>query len=195
MWQWMGASSIMLNPRKAAFRKELSGFTIIELLMVLAILLLGVGLFVVNVDNAIEGVQRQSPTEVLLQSFREARLLAVTEKRPVFLSFDEELARFELRTEASAWVQPVAFLALDEADRESIETVRFWPIEPWSERANPRELLEFRVLDQPFSAVRFEPSGISNFVAVQWAYTPGISDPDWMLMDPFSSAELEGELE
>lgn len=187
-------SPIMRTRPQPVSRRNPHGFTIIELLMVLAILILGVGLFVVNIDNAIEGVNRQSPTEVMLQSFRQARLLAVTDKRPVFLSFEPDLGRFELRTGEPFLSQAVAVFELDSADKDFIEAVYFWPIEPWLETQTRRDSDGFVPLPEALPAVRFEPTGISNFIAVQWQYAPSVSEPVWMLMDPFSSAVLEGEV-
>ncbi len=170
------------------------GFSIIELLMVLAVIGLAVGFFILNIDNAIEGVTRESPGEVMLKSFRKARLMAVTEKQTVFLSYNSELDRFELRTGNRNSTEVIASYDLDEADKGNMDAVNFWPIEPFSEQTTRRKYEVFEHLPVPFAAVRFEPSGISSFIAVELGYAPEISEPVWMLMDPFSSAEINAEV-
>jgi len=170
------------------------GFSIIELLMVLAVIGLAVGLFVVNIDNAIEGITRQSPAEVMLQSFRKARLLAVTEKKPVFLTYNRETDAFELRAEWEIAAAPVAIYPLDETDKPLIQNVRFWPIEPMRMQTTRRYYETFEHGKLAWPSIRFEPTGLSHFVAVELVYAPEVADPVWMLMDPFSSGVLEGEV-
>ena len=179
---------------QAGWARNHLGFSIIELLMVLAVIGLAVGLFILNIDNAIEGVTRESPGEVMLKSFRKARLMAVTEKQTVFLSYNSELDRFELRTGNRNSSEVVASYDLDEADKESMDSVNFWPIEPFTEQSTRRQYEVFEHLPLPLMAVQFEPSGISNFIAVELGYAPSISEPVWLLMDPFSSAEINAEV-
>lgn len=162
--------------------------------MVLAIIGLAVGLFVVNIDNAIEGVRRQSASEVLLQSFRKARLMAVTRKQTIYLNYNPEIDQFELKTDRQPFAETILTFPLDESDKASIEEFRFWPIEPWPEGQARRSYEVFQHQEPAFAFLEFDSTGISNFVAVEIVYDPQIADSVWMLMDPFSSAVLEGEV-
>ena len=128
--------------------------------MVLAVIGLAVGLFVVNIDNAIEGVQRQSASEVLLQSFRKARLLAVTEKRSVFLFYNDTLDQFELKSGSEPFAPALMSFPLDESDKPLIDAFRFWPIESWQENQTRRSYVVFEHLEPAFPAVEFDPTGV-----------------------------------
>jgi prepilin-type N-terminal cleavage/methylation domain-containing protein len=169
-----------------------NGFTIFELLMVLAIMALIVGLFVANIDNAIRAVVRESPTDTLLKVVRQARLVAVTEKKPVSLDYNEETGEFLLRDHT----QTVFYrLPIDKEDLKFIENLRFWPIAPMRLQGNRRTYEQFSKVDNPVERMQFAPTGVSSFVAVEFVYDPQVAEPGWILLDPFSNGELEGELE
>lgn len=162
--------------------------------MVLAVMGLAAGFFVVNINKAIEGVTRQSPSDVLHHSFRKARLMAVTEKKKLCLYYNPESSQFELKPKGEASATPIAVFPLDESDRIIMENVKFWPLQPREASAQRRSNDRLERMNQVLDCVEFDPTGVSSFVAVELYYKPSVAEPVMMLMDPFSNSELEGEV-
>ena len=171
--------------------RPLNGFTVLELLLVIAVITLSAGLFIVNTENTIRSIGKESATDVLFNAVRQARLTAVTGKTPVTMSYDEDTGDFLLRDYSR---EIIYRFPLGEDNLKSIETVRFWPIAPMPIQNSTRDYREFSVVDRPADAMHFVSTGVSSFVAVEIVYDPQIAEPDWILLDPFSNGELEGEL-
>ena len=168
-----------------------NGFTVLELLLVIAVIALSAGLFIVNTENTIRTIGKESATDILFNAVRQARLTAVTGKTPVTMSYNAETGDFLLRDHTREIIYRFPF---GEDNLKSVETVRFWPIAPMPIQNSTRSYQEFSVVDRPTDAMRFVSTGVSSFVAVEIIYDPQIADPDWILLDPFSNGELEGEL-
>lgn len=181
---------IVIPPSREMTRYN-KGFTILELLMVLAVMGIALGLFVFNVEKAIDSVVKETVNDVLFKSVRQARLAAVTEKKPVYLSFDESIGAFQL-TDHTGYA--FAQYPIDERDFQQLETIRIWPILPMHMRASGRSYQEFEIAESSIARMQFEPTGISSFVAFELSYKTGISDSIWILVDPFSNGKLEGDL-
>ena len=79
-----------------------SGFTLLEILIVLAIIAGLSGLIVVNINALLNGIGTPPLEKVLQGAVREARYLAVTEKDTVSLGYDEERGEFIVSSENGA---------------------------------------------------------------------------------------------
>ena len=178
-------------PDQGKVQPSRQGFTIIELVLVIAVIALSASLFIVNADKAIQMIGKESPTDVLFKSIRQARLLAVTGKTPIYLTYDRESGVFQLRDYTGDIVKDYP---MGPENLEFVEDVKLWPIESMPLQSNIRDSQEFSVADRPIDAMHFTPNGISSFVAVELVNDPQIADPDWILIDPFSNGELEGTL-
>lgn len=178
-------------PERRKIHSSTRGFTILELVLVIVVITISAGLFIVNTDNMIRSMGKESPTDVLFHAIRQARLLAVTGKTPIYLSYDREEGAFLLRDYTG---DTVVDLPMGPDNLEYVEDVKLWPVEPMPLRANTRGNQEFSVADQPIAVMHFAPTGVSSFVAVELVNDPQIADSDWILVDPFSNGELKGAL-
>ena len=168
-----------------------SGFTVLELLLVMAVIALSAGLFIVNTESTIRTIGKESATDVLFNAVKQARLTAVTGKTPVTLSYDVDTGDFLLRDYSR---EIIYRFPMGEDNLESIENVHIWPIAPMPLQNTTRNYQEFSVVDSPAESMRFVSTGVSSFVAIEIIYDPQIAEPDWILLDPFSNGELEGVL-
>lgn len=66
------------------------GFTIIEVLLALALMALVAGLFAVNFDVLLTSIGEKRPEKILHSAICEARYQALKEHTPMYLSFDEQ---------------------------------------------------------------------------------------------------------
>ena len=78
------------------------GFTLLEMLIVLAISTLMLGFIAPNLYKAIAGTDLPSATKELAIALRQARLKAVTTLRPVSLMLDVDKRTYQLSTEPTA---------------------------------------------------------------------------------------------
>lgn len=83
-------------------RSGARGFTLVEMLLVLALLALLGGLVVTNIDGLMSGLGEKPLPEILRDAVREARFQAAFTKEPAFLVYDEESSALRVITAASA---------------------------------------------------------------------------------------------
>lgn len=72
------------------------GFSLIELILVIALIALVGGLMVVNASAILRGLGEEPPDRILQKAVREARYQAASMKEPTFLSYDEETGTLQV---------------------------------------------------------------------------------------------------
>lgn len=70
--------------------RKKKGFTIIEVLLALALIALVAGLFAANFDALLTSLEERRPEKVLYDTIREARYQALQQHEPMRLKFDKE---------------------------------------------------------------------------------------------------------
>jgi prepilin-type N-terminal cleavage/methylation domain-containing protein len=85
----------MANPAALSL-KQRSAFSIIEILIVLALFAVAAGLVVVNFDSLISSYTHQSAEGVFWNAFRKAREEAVARQKPILFKYDEAKRAFRL---------------------------------------------------------------------------------------------------
>lgn len=88
----IGVRNELINSGKKAF-------TILEVLMVIALIGLVSGLFAVNFDVLIRAIGKKSPEKILYNAICEARYQTIREHIPVYLSFDKKKKAFVIYKE------------------------------------------------------------------------------------------------
>ena len=87
----------MTNPEfNYAFSKNLKGFTLIEILVVLALITLILAIIPPMFSNVIDSTQIKSSSRLLVASLKEARSLAITKQKETTLMLDVEKKQFLL---------------------------------------------------------------------------------------------------
>ena len=66
------------------------GFTIVEVLLALALIALIAGLFAANFDVLLSSIQEKRPEKQLYNAIREARKFAIQTHQPTYLSYNNE---------------------------------------------------------------------------------------------------------
>ncbi len=128
------------------------GFTLIELIIVIALIALVGGLVVINAQAILRGLGQEPVERVLQKSVREARYQAASLKESVYLSFDEEESALEVTSETG---QTLASFTLQEEDGEA-PAIAFEQILPGI------GLDRYRLETVPISNVVFRPDRSST---------------------------------
>lgn len=159
------------------------GFTVIELLLTLGLMMLLGGLMVVNSEGLLSGLGERPPDEVLQLAVREARYQAALTKARVFLHFDEETVTFQIADRDN---QPIASLPTGLDPKESGLKVRWFHRLPSSGavvQVTRPERVEVK-------SVSFNPdrSSLPFDVEIEWN-----GERSEHRYDPFSDSELPDE--
>jgi prepilin-type N-terminal cleavage/methylation domain-containing protein len=156
------------------------GFTLIELIIVIALIALVGGLVVINAEAIFRGLGEEPVDRILRKAVREARFQAAYLKEPVQLSFEEEDAVFLV---TGAGGQSLARFETGLEDTTNDLYVEFEQILPEEglNRNNSPETAEIDV-------VTFRPDRSSTpFQAIidedRWSYT--------LRFDPFSDIVID----
>ena len=75
------------------------GFTLIELILVIALIALVGGLMVINAQAILRGLGEEPVDRILQKAVREARYQAASMKEPAFLFYDEERGQLQVFSE------------------------------------------------------------------------------------------------
>lgn len=78
------------------------GFTLVEFIIVIALIALVGGLVAVNAEAILRGLGEEPVERLLQKAVREARFQAASLKEPAQLRFDEETAAFEVTSRAGS---------------------------------------------------------------------------------------------
>ncbi len=156
------------------------GFTLVEMLLVLALLALLGGLVVTNIDGLLSGLGQKPLPEILRDAVREARFQAAFTKEPVFLVYDEESAALRLITAAN---NELSRLSTGYDPKKDRVRVKFYQILPFRGAE-----VTGRYEHSPTPYVTFHPDRSSMPFEVELE-AEGITSLH--RYDPFSDVELE----
>lgn len=173
----------MCPPRRSrTFRHRNAGFSLIEILLVLALLALLAGVVVASSEALFSGFGDPPLDQQLRKAVREARFHAAREKEVTYLSFSWETGDFVISGESGAT------LLTQESGHPGEDpelTVRFFHLQP--AKGLPR--YSFETPDRRETPrVGFHPDRSSTPFLVELRYGNEFSEHRY---DPFSDAEIE----
>lgn len=171
------------------------GFTLLEVLSVMAVLAIIAGIITLNFDRLIAAAEFKPLDRVLLETIQEARIQAATEGYPVYLSYEPETEKFALTTRQRPEVAADTddFLTITEPkvnrygfrDSDGVQ-VLFYPKISKSTELSAGDADFSR---DPVPALAFHPSGVSTPARIV-IRQDGADDLEFVL-DPMSSGPLE----
>ncbi|NDV62507.1 prepilin-type N-terminal cleavage/methylation domain-containing protein [Puniceicoccales bacterium CK1056] len=113
------------------------GFTLIELIIVIALVALVGGLVVVNAEAIFRGLGEEPVDRILRKAVREARFQAAYLKEPVQLRFDEESVAFLLTGESGQTLKDFSTGLESSANELDVEFEQLLPEEGLNRNASP----------------------------------------------------------
>lgn len=155
------------------------GFSLIEIIVTLALIALVAGLMVTNLGSVIQGLGTPPLPETLHKAVQEARYQAAATKQTVYLRFDPETAYFRIAGENGSELGAIG-TDYDPGDR-AVEVVfeQILPSEGLSSLGRTERV------EIPY--VRFHPDRSSTPFVVNLRYD---GDASTHRYDPFSDLEL-----
>ncbi len=168
--------------------RNLSGFTMVEIVMVIALIALAATLVVVNVDTLFDNADTVPTEELLFLAVREARYRAALEKETVYLRYDIPSVSFEITRENGA---VLAQIPTDHNLRDDPLEVVFFTVLPGQGRSTT-SYLNYEPELSPMSRVPFSPLLVSPHFIAQLNFR-GIAPA--FRFDPFSSVQFPVEIE
>ncbi|MGB0412989.1 MAG: pilus assembly FimT family protein [Coraliomargarita sp.] len=163
--------------------RRASGFTLIEICLVLGLIATVTGLFIMNFVSITERTDDISADEVLLQVTREARFLAARSRSTTSLRYDAESGSLQI---ANGTGDTESFPLGEPFSSERSAEVRFYLV-PASEGLSPAQDPERTRMEA--NEVRFAPDRSSSPFVVELDYGDG--SPERMIFDPFSNLVKE----
>lgn len=159
-----------------------NAFTLVETLLVIALLGLGAGFAMVRFPALGEAFAQRTPADTLFDAIAEARLLAREDKATTTLLYDTENQTLRI-VDLSGVV-----LAEHPFDKDDdVETLRFYPLLADRSRDGP---IERETAPTPLRQLTFTPQGASQAILAVLERTDATTS--WWL-DPFSDTPLEIE--
>ena len=175
-----------------AYPARNSGFTVVEVFLVITLLAIVAALMVVPVQRLVESMQVRPLAQVVQSTVRKAHLEARQRNETVLLVFHSKSNILELCTADGIFIDRVLLLPSDggaEAD-PVLELYRLVPEDPEGEE------VAYENEEEAVETVVFHPAGAATPFAVN--FTAG-ADPMRLVMDPFSGEavlrEAEGRFE
>lgn len=160
------------------FRRPSSGFSLIEIVMVLGLIAVASSVVIINFTAMADRGDAQSNQDILVEAIREARFLAASERIPVQMRFDAESAAILLIPQ-DAEVIPFPLSAPFEPRGRA--EVRFYTDAPTRGLAPlPEQSRQNNELQQ----VRFSPDRSATAFTIEFD-GPNAS-PTRLLIDPFT---------
>lgn len=156
------------------------GFTLIEILLVLALIAVVAGLAVARFETLAAALSRKPIAVRFHESLREIRLSAREDKATLLLRWDEEARALNVEDTDGNIQSTQPFNEYPE-----LESIAFYPAEP---DPSLRGSVTLNYSREPIPSLRFEPNGASQRVRVE------IETEDETiryLLDPFSSTLKE----
>lgn len=189
--------------------RAVSGFTLLEILIVLAVVALLAGLVVNNLDNILAAAETVPPEVHFREVVAEARLRAIESGEVQILTYDSERGQFVLRAEGqSVDFNDETSLVRDRHDGHHDDDQGNGDEEDWGEglamqRYEDLDVSFFRLLpvetvrdlnddadfsEEPIEVLRFAPSGAGTAANVVLRY--GRDRPVDLTLDAFSAGPL-----
>ena len=103
------------------------GFTLIELILVIALIALVGGLVAINAEAMLRGLSEEPVDRIFQKAVREARFQAASIKEPTFLRYDGESGVLEISTETG---RSLASFRTTPADSEQFPRLEFEQLLP-----------------------------------------------------------------
>lgn len=168
---------------KASTRHE-RGFSLVEILIVLALITVIGGLFVTNLDSIFDGLGDPPPPELLHKAVREARFEAASTKGTVYLSYDSESGKYKLSGQDGESIAELNSGLDTEYSSDQIEFFQILP-EKGLSSLNAGDGERVRI-----ASVRFNPDRSSTPFVAKMEYDDIRSEHRY---DPFSDLEISDE--
>ncbi|VGO14265.1 hypothetical protein PDESU_02824 [Pontiella desulfatans] len=161
-------------------RSHKTGFTVVEVFLVITLLAIVAALMVVPVQRLVEAMHVRPLGEVLLSTVRKAHMEARQRNETVFMSYYGESNVLELSTSDGTFLGQVVLAPQADGDGQEalLEFYRLVPEDPEAD-ANAYEPEE-----EPVDSIAFHPSGASTPFSVGLLDS---KDSVRLVMDPFSS--------
>ncbi len=156
-----------------------SGFTLIEICLVLGLIAAVTGLFIMNFVSMTERTDEVPADEILLQATREARFMAARSRSTTSLSYDAETGSLKIASDTG---DSESFPLGEPFSSERSAEVRFYLV-PASAGLSPPQDPERTQMET--TEVRFAPDRSSSPFVVELDYGSGADER--MIFDPFSN--------
>ena len=167
--------------------KDCSGFSLIEVLLVFALVAVALAVTVVNFDVFDSSGTAEPPEKVALGAIRQARMAAITQQEWTYLSWNAEERSFDISTLSGGVVESIPMERGVSAEQDNLE-VTFAGV---PNEFNGRTPFNFRQNEESvLKRVAFSPQRVSNPFILK------INDGDIefeQAIDPFSSMPIVEE--
>lgn len=135
------------NPKRLLRRA--SGFSLLEIIIVIAVIALIGGLVVVNANAILSGLGAEPTERVLQKAVREARYQAALRKEPVRLRFDRETAGFVITAYSGSELHTFTTAFTDNPRDLQVTFDRVLPFNGVTFGTNPRTAPTEAIIFQP----------------------------------------------
>jgi len=148
---------IALNKKNRLLSKLNTGFTIVEVLLALALIGLVAGLFAINFDILLNSVNKKRPEKILHEAICEARYQALQEHALIYLSYDEPKHSFLIFKDTPD--HPIVSMPMENGIK-----VTFTPIPPAEYKSG--RFSEVSQPEKPLDKITFSPDSSSQPVII-----------------------------
>ena len=169
--------------------KGRSGFTLIEIVLVIALITMVMGLSVISI-TAVTDTQEKPIEQLFREYVREARIQAATAKQTVYLNFDSRKGEFVLAQKDGAAMEHA--MAVDDTLEPSEWIVNFY-LKLTAEDSSRFDASVPVYAQEPVSQLMFHPSGVGQGAKVEFIEKAGYQNT--LTLDPFSSGPDPGVFE
>ncbi len=153
------------------------GFTLIEMLTVLALIGMMTGLVVINTHNLFDTKKENTPEEIFYSFLNRARLEVLKRKETLFIEFDEETRSFKLQSRTHS--NPITEEKLP-SDFKGIINFKSPKYNPGEESSSDLELASV-------NKIFLDPSNSSQRYIIEFEYENYMEQ---IQMDPLSNSRL-----
>lgn len=157
-------------------KRRRSGFTLIEIVLVLGLIALASSVFLVNFNAFNDRRGSTNPSDILRQAIRDARFQAAADRVVTKITYDEENGVLLLRPGERAYPLGASFGSTSRGE------IRFYLLSPGEGLSTPLETADSQ-LRSP--CVQFAPDRSSSPFVVE--IDSGQGNPERLVFDPFSS--------
>ena len=173
---------------KAGFYKARQGFSLIEIILVVALIALVSGMIVSNISVIADRGGEKSTQEIVQEAIRAARFEAARNRAITSLSFDNETGQLKIGSDNSESSEGNTFDLGDEFARGGRGNVRFYLVSSSEGLGAPEDASRTQMETK---VVRFAPDRSSSPFVLELDY--GFGTPERYVFDPFSSLRIKQE--
>ncbi len=161
--------------------------------MVIAIITIGLGLFITNSDQIIDQIASESPQETVFRAVSEARMAAVDLNEVIYLSYDEDENRLYLYSQTGESID--AEFRFETEGRFAVDRILMRPVISESLFGNTPSSYPINLAEEYQPSMAFYPTGVSQFCGIELYLQSTPRNPFYMIFDPFSNGLLESEVD